>query len=135
MIVEGCGHPIAARPADDVRDRDAARLGQRLQARGDVDPVAVIVPPGRSITSPRWTPTRKRRRRLSGSPASRVRSSRRSLRAAVIAPAAVSKVASTESPAMSTTRPWLDSIRILKTARAASSSSIVRTSPEAIRRA
>ena len=52
----------------------------------------------------------------------------------MIAPVAVSNTASTESPAMSMTRPCLDSICSLNTERAASSAATVALSSAAIRR-
>jgi hypothetical protein len=54
--------------------------------------------------------------------------------AAATAPVAVSNTASTESPAMSITLPWLDSICARNTARAASSAATVARSSAAIRR-
>ena len=50
------------------------------------------------------------------------------------APLAVSKIASTESPAMSMTRPRLASIVVRKTARAVSSAATVPHSSQFIRR-
>jgi hypothetical protein len=50
------------------------------------------------------------------------------------APLAVSKMASTESPAMSITRPWLASMAVRKTARARSSAATVPGSSKFIRR-
>ncbi len=55
-------------------------------------------------------------------------------RAEATAPLAVSKIASTESPAMSMTRPRWASIVVRKTARAASSAATVPRSSQLIRR-
>ena len=54
--------------------------------------------------------------------------------AAVTAPAAVSKSASTESPAVSMMRPWFASVATRNTARAASSAATVARSSCAISR-
>ena len=63
-IDEGRRDATLHRAAHRLRDHDAARLGERLQAGGDVDAVAVdAVGSSVSMTSPRWTPMRKRSRR------------------------------------------------------------------------
>src|SRR5262245_24574531 len=87
------------------------------------------------MISPRWTPIRKHIRRSAGFPLKAASSSSWITRAAAVAALARSKTASTESPAMSMTRPWNVSIWRRNTARAASSVSTVARSSAAMRRA
>jgi hypothetical protein len=79
-------------------------------------------------------PMRKRICRPSGTALVIMPSDRWTASAAVTAPVAVSKTASTESPAMSITRPWLASMRSRNIPRAASSADTVARSSAAIRR-
>ena len=97
-------------------------------------PSPYTVPSAFSITSPRCTPIRKRMCRSCGTASSAAISASWIASAAATAPVAVSNTASTESPAMSMTRPWCDSIWALKTLRAASSATTVARSSAAIRR-
>ena len=91
-------------------------------------------PSGFSMTSPRCTPMRKRILRSAGTSSDDCSSSRCAASAAVTAPAAVSNTASTESPAMLITRPWLDSISALNMPLAASSAATVMRSSISMRR-
>ncbi len=97
-------------------------------------PSPYTVPSAFSITSPRCTPIRNRIRRSSGRGSAACASSFCTVSAALTAPLAVSNTASTESPAMSTTRPWFDSISLRKMPRAASSAATVARSSVAMRR-
>jgi len=73
-------------------------------------------------------------RRFSGTAAARASSACWIASAALTAAVASSNTASTESPAMSMTRPWADSICVRKSLRAASSAATVAASSSAIRR-
>ena len=97
-------------------------------------PSPYTVPSAFSITSPRCTPMRKRMRRSSGSASASGSICACIASAAVTAPAAVPNTASTESPAMSMTRPCCASICARNTARAASSAATVAWSSMAISR-
>jgi len=97
-------------------------------------PSPYTVPSAFSIRSPRCTPMRNRMRRSSGAASAKGPICAWIASAADTAPVAVSKTASTESPAMSMTRPWLDSIWARNTARAASSAATVDRSSVDIRR-
>ena len=96
-------------------------------------PSPYTVPSAFSITSPRCTPMRKRMRRSSGALGLRLEFLL-GLSAAVTAPAAVSNTASTESPAVSITRPSLAKMWARNTPRADSSAITVARSSTDIRR-
>ena len=98
-------------------------------------PSPYTLPSAFSITSPRCTPMRKCRRRSSGASAPGMPARRPwTASAAFTAAVALSNTASTESPAMSTTRPACVAISELNTARAASNAATVPWSSIAIRR-